>query len=469
MTRPLHSSIACALLLFVAPACKLVQGVAEAPGKVVGAVTGGAESAPAIDLDDVRSMSMRFADRIVSQVDAATFLYTANDPSPEAIERALMWRIGAAERAFETAAHSHPVAALVDLVALCSYGKKLHEAYWTQSLGESDRPMIEVWTALEGQGLEIVARHLSKEHVQGLSHVLALWSQGADDPHELLRSGAPSFEDLAAGTTDETSTASLLGILGLDPLDSLEPAAREVARSRELAERAVFLAQRLPRTLAWRMEFLSIRTARQPAVKSVIEDLERTSKAAESLAATAETLPEKLRVESDAVLQRFSTELSTQRAGIVTDLEKSTASTQALLGELQKTLEAGTRLSQSLESTTQAVDTMLTNASAPEPPSAAVREPEPPGKPFDPVEYTRLATELTGALRELNSAATNLDRSLPAVQKTVDEAATRVDRSIERMWRLAIAFVLVAVAAGVLGVVIARRLSNRAQRPPSHA
>ena len=49
----------------------------------------------------------------------------------------------------------------------------------------------------------------------------------------------------ASSPTAGASTGSLLGLLGLDPLDSLEPAAREVARTRELAERAVFLAQRL--------------------------------------------------------------------------------------------------------------------------------------------------------------------------------------------------------------------------------
>ncbi|MBI5364808.1 MAG: hypothetical protein HZA53_16650 [Planctomycetes bacterium] len=469
MARPLHPLLACALLPLVVPACQLVRGVAEAPGKVVGAVTGGAANAPTIDLDDVRSMSMRYADRIVAQVDAATYLYTARDPSPEALERSLMWRIGAAERAFEMAAHSHPAAALADLVALCSYGRKLHETYWTKTLGENDRPMIEVWTSLEQQGLEAVSRHLTAEQSKALREVLARWSQGADDPDELLRSGAPSFEELASNPTAGATTGSLLGILGLDPLDSLEPAAREVARTRELAERAVFLAQRLPRTLAWRMELLSIKTARQPAVKSVIEDLERTSKAAESLAATADALPEKLRVESDLVLQRVSTELSAQRAGLVNDLEKSSAPTQALLGELQKTLDAGTRLSQSLESTTRTVEALVTNARAPEAPAAVESAPKEPGKPFDPAEYTALATALTGTLHELDTAAANLDRSLPAVQKSVDEAATRVDRTIERAWRLAIVLVLVAVAASVLGFVIVRRLSNRAQRPPSPA
>jgi hypothetical protein len=454
----------CALLLLAGASCGLVRGVADTPGRVVGAVSGGDSKPPKVDLDEARSESMRFADRIVSQVETAAYMTPeAQAKSPEAAERSLVWKITAAEQAFQIAAQQHPVAALADLVALCAYQRKIHELYWVATLGEADQPLLQVWTALEKQGLDAADRCLPATQSQSFRDVLERWRAVTTDGTAAIQSGAPSFEDIATKHAETSQKTSLLGVIGLDPLDSIEPAARELARSRELAERAVFLAQRMPRTLAWRTELLTLRAARQPGMKSLLEDMERTSKAAEGAVATADALPAKLRAEGDALIQRVSTELSTQRAGIVTDLERTSAPTQALLTQMQQTLDAGTRLSQALDVTTKSVDQFIAHVAPPEPPGAAPKE-ESPGKPFDPVEYTALAAELTGTLHELNAAAANLDRSLPAVQQTVDAAAARVDRSIDRAWTLAVWLVLIAVGATAAAVLLVRAVSARRQR-----
>jgi len=444
-----------------------MRGVADTPGRVVGAVTGGSSAPPTVDLDQARDESMRFADRIVSQVETATFMSTAaQEKSPEAAERSLVWRVTTAEQAFQVAAQPHPVAALGDLVALCAYQQKVHELHWLGSLGEADRPLLQVWTSLQQQGLEAADRCLPAGQSQSFRDVLKRWGEVTTDAEELLRSGAPTFEDLVSKHAASSQSTSLLGVIGLDPLDSIEPAAREIARSRELAERALFLAQRMPRTLAWRAELLTLRAARQPSMKTLLEDVERTSKAAESAVATADALPAKLRVEGDALIQRVSTELSTQRAGIVTDLERTSAPTQALLTQMQQTLDAGTRLSQALDVTTHSVDQFIAHVAPPEPAGAAPKEESPPGKPFDPVEYTALAAQLTGTLHELNTAVANLDRSLPALQQTVDGAAARVDRSIDRAWNLAVWLVVIAVGAVTAAVLLVRAVSGHRQRAP---
>lgn len=453
-----------------------MRGVANAPGQMVGAVAGRPEDEQAVDLDAVRSEVVRLADRIVTQLDKAAFVFTSENNTPEAYERALTWRIETAERALEVAAYSRPVEALANLVAMCTYSRRVHELYWLPLLGEADRPVLEIWIALQEQALEAVDGSLPEKHSQELRAVLDAWAAQAQEPDTLLRSGAPNFADLAASGAAASQSGSLLGIFGLDPLDSLEPATREIARARELGERAVFLAQRLPRTIAWRTELLTLRTAQQPSMQALVGDVGRTSRAVESAAATAETLPKELGVEADKLLKTASGEITLQREALVAELDRNAGPLRELLAELRQALEAGTRLSDSLKITTQTVDQFVANVSGPDEPEAGGSaapgaspgvppgEPapeEPPGKPFDPVEYQMLATEVSVALRELNTTVTSVDRSLPALQRAVDEAAARVDRSVADAWRLAVWLVVIGVAAVAAGVLLVRRLSPR--------
>src|SRR5690606_24115201 len=145
----------------------------------------------------------------------------------------------------------------------------------------------------------------------------------------------------------------LLGSLGLDPLDSIEPAAREVARTRELAERGLYLAQRTARILAWRGGLLTLELPRQQDLRAVLPDRERTSRAAAQSAATAATLPAQVGTEGEALVQRVSAELSAQRAGLVADLERTSAPTRELLAQTEQTLAAGTRMAEALEAATR--------------------------------------------------------------------------------------------------------------------
>jgi hypothetical protein len=323
--------------------------------------------------------------------------------------------------------------------------------------------MIEAWGVLQEQGLDAADRCLPAAQCQEMRSVLTKWSSGASNAEELLRTGPPRFEELASKSAVDGQKGSLLGAIGLDPLDSLEPAARELARTRELGERAVFLAQRMPRTLEWRTELLALHAARQPALTSLLQNVERTTTAAQDAVATADALPKKLREEGDALITRVSSELAVQREGLVKDFERISAPTKELLAQLQQTLDAATRLSQSLDTTTKTVDTFIANVTAPSPQPATPKEPEPPGKPFDPNEYTQLATQVTGTLHELNTAVTGLDRSLPALQRTVEESAARVDSSVKRAWGLAIWLVLIAVVAVSAAVVLVRSISSRRQ------
>lgn len=440
-----------ALLLVAAASCKAAQEVAEMPGELVGAVThGGKDKKKEIDLEVVRAEALRFADRMVTRVDVASHVFASRADTEEARERALVWRLNTADRAFQTAAQTRPLAALADLLAQCFYERSVHELHWKPKYGDADEPVMSVWTSLCGEGLEIVGRTVSPEVQRTVESVLVRWTESATDPDVLLASGPPQFADLVSKDQfPEAESEGLFSALGLDPFGGIEPATREIARARELGERAVFLAQRMPRTLAWRMELLTLRLARQPNLQTLVESVERVTK-------TADSLPERVGAEGDKLLQRVSTELATQRAGLTSDLERLSPSVQATLATAEKTLDSAARLAASVESMARAFQGPPEEAGA-----AAKDADEPPGKPFDPNEYTALAAQTTKLAEELNTTVARLEASMPVAQKNLDEAATRLDASVDRALDGVLRVVLIAIGAIAVAFVVVRLVPSR--------
>jgi len=454
----------CLAVMLVAPACKIAENVVAAPGAIVGAATGQGAKKTTVDLERARQEVNALADRVVLQVDMGALLFAQQEGTEVGARQALIFRIQAAEHALAAATEPRPLSALANLVALAAFESRLHEVHWSARFGAADEPMLEAWRQVEEEGFVAAEACLPTELVTAMRDVLTRWRAMSNEPDALVRSGAPRFSELLDHVNEADPANGLFRTLGLDPLEGIEPAAREVARARELAERGLFLAQRTPRVLAWRVELLTREVSSQADVQSVLADLERTTKAVEQVAATAQGLPERLRVEGDALLQRVSTEIAAQRAGIVSDLERASTPTQALLAQSAEALDAGTRMVQALDVTTKTVDAFVARVAPPDPPGAepkSSRVDEPPSKPFDPVEYTALATEIGAALERLNTTVARLDQTLPAVQKSVDDTAARVDRSVERAYGFALRLVLIAIGATAIAVLLVRALGRR--------
>jgi len=453
----MHGKLALCAVVLVTTSCSIFQSVAEAPGRLFGVLAPGPDGKSTIDLEIVRNEGLRFADRMVTRIDIATRIFANRLDTLEADERGLSWRLNTADRAFQTAAQSRPIAALMDLLALCIYERSVHRLYWSKRFGEADEPMLTVWSSLVEEGLETANRLLSKELSQSIAKVLIAWDEAATDPDELQRAGPPRFEDLVPKDLAPEESVTLFGALGLDPLDSIEPAAREIARTRELGERALYLAQRAPRTLAWRTELLTLQLTRQADVQTVLQSIERTSIALESASETIAALPEQLRVEGQALIQELSKEVEAQRTGIAADIERTGPSTQALLTTTEKTLDAGTRLAQSVESMAEA----FRDPPSDEETAAVDTGDSPQGKPFDPVEYTALAVQTTRVLEELDTAVQRLETSMPVAQRNLDDAATRVDQSVDRAFASALKLVLISIGAVVVAIIVLRFVPAR--------
>ena len=88
---------------------------------------------------------------------------------------------------------------------------------------------------------------------------------------------------------------------------------REVTRTRLFAERAMYVAQRMPTLLRWQVELMTGRTLQDPQVSTALtsfnqlaDSAARISRASESFSQMAVQLPGRVAAERKAILQRFA-------------------------------------------------------------------------------------------------------------------------------------------------------------------
>jgi hypothetical protein len=85
--------------------------------------------------------------------------------------------------------------------------------------------------------------------------------------------------------------SSLFSVLDLDPLASLDPAARELTQTRLFGERALFVGNHMPQIMEWQAELLSMRTLRNPSIEQLIVDTGRLTQTAEQMGNSLSQVP----------------------------------------------------------------------------------------------------------------------------------------------------------------------------------
>src|SRR5215472_11666910 len=127
--------------------------------------------------------------------------------------------------------------------------------------------------------------------------------------HRVFRQAAQIRLNGSAGSGKRNRQASVFRLMNLDPTVGLDPAVREVTRSRLLAERGMFTMQRLPFLLRLQGELMANELAAQPSVQLAISNsvqlgnsAERISFAAERISQTLNDLPDRLTEERKELL-----------------------------------------------------------------------------------------------------------------------------------------------------------------------
>ncbi len=351
-----------------------------------------------------------------------------------------------------SATGENPIWNALDVVVLTVVSRMvIEDATAREEFGAAVGPLIETHRELEASAWALVAQILGPGQREELEGLIVEWRQR--NPHE--RSvGAIHFREFALATEkgsplSKLRTGSVFTLLHLDPFAGLDPTTIAIEQSRELAARTVAFLERAPTLMRWQAELLAFQLASQPDPQALVADAGRVSRAMEGISRTTEGLPTLVDEQRKAAIEQLLAGVAAERAAILKELDARQATVETLLGQARQTLEAGTAMSNSLDATIKSLDAFVHYVSPAPDPNAP--KPAATGKPFDPLDYGKAATDVGGMARDLTALLSSVDKSVPAIGQASQEAAENLKRVVDRaFWRG-----LVLVATLLVGSVLA--------------
>jgi hypothetical protein len=440
--------------------CRVIQEAGRVPMSAVSAVTPHSRSGqpdPAALQADLQRYSDEYASRTVSALDD----YARRAGTSSATHQALVWKLSLATACVNMASGANPTANLLDFLAFSTAIRAAIEEEVSHS-PEADafQPWLETARLLETNAWSLAQGVLKPEQQEELRQGIDQ-RRNADGGFRISLFVRPEqltslVRELGKNTR---RPASVFDLVGLDPTAGLDPAIREVTRTRMFAERALYAAQRMPFLLRWQVELLASQLLNEPHIALALTNAsvlsrsaDRLSLAAESASQTAAMLPDRLTAERQAILS----ELKTQEGRL-----------RELSSELSRTLSAGDGMFVSLNAAIHSLDALMERFGVGEPPGGP---PDTNAPPFSILDYARAAEEISNMALSVDALIRDATGALdsPALDRRIGDvhalaAQTRADAKsvLNHAFLLAAGLIALLFSLAVIYRRTARPLSNR--------
>jgi len=428
----------------------------------------------AAQLDAVQLEVMQFADQYVGQIIGPLNTFQAQTLDPRARLDAQNWKVSQSTAAYTNASEANPVTGALDMIVLAVLSRMVVEEDTASPSGRlRSTELREAHRRLEVRAWELSTGLLNEQQQADLRAAIEKWR--AANPNVRAVS-LVHFRDVSQTLLPAEGkgfmSKGLLGLIGVEPLRGLDPAVREIAQTRQLAQRSIYYIQRTPALLDMQVERLAYQLAVMPESRLLLENADRVANAAHQAGQLAEDLPAVIAQERHATITQISTHLNAQQD-----------KTRALARDLRELLDAGTLTSDSLNTTIKSIDTLVARFKSPGPsaapsdrsasnehagsPSGAPQENRPgqPGaaKPSAVRDYTQVLRELSRTTEELQELITTLDQSTGGVERLATTAVAHgksvIDYLVLRVILLASAIASIIVISVLTCRVISRRLA----------
>ena len=404
-TFKLKILLLCALTL-TASSCSLVKNTLELPEKGIRSLFSSHQENDEPDPVELQSQLLRFADNAIEALTLAIGKLQPEDKQATGPRNLLLRRITTLNSILAVVTGANTYADLLDMVILASLNRMNVEDYWLPKVyGESAKPFLLVSQEIEKEIWRIAATTLKKEQIAELRASIKTWHDLHPNVHSLSEIGSMGFaSDLAQMNRSSQSgvTSSVFHLLSIDPLAGLDPATRELAITRLLGERGMFLARHMPTLIRWESELLTMQTAELPQMEQLLANTAQLSESAERFTQTTEQLPELISSERQQIVQA----LNEQRPGLI-----------SLAAQTDKALGAGKLMSDASTATLKSFQDVLRQLDAS--PS------NPDTEPFRINNYTAAAAQINATAQDLVKLLQAFDQTLAPGK--LDELSTRVD------------------------------------------
>ena len=255
------------LALLSGAGCQLLKTTTGMPGKAISTISPGQKGKGAVDPAAVQQTLFRFADQFATGMvlGAEKLRHGTNAAAPAEI---LQWKIAFVTEICSIASGPNATADLLDLTVFVSVTRAAVEEHWQPNVfGESAQTMLEDCRAAETNIWQIAAGVLTPRQQTQLREAIERWRRENPLPENALAARALGLaaEVIKSDQAHAAAPGGFLDLLNLDPLSGLDPATREIAQMRLLAERGLYVSQKLPLLLRWQAELLSLQAADLPA------------------------------------------------------------------------------------------------------------------------------------------------------------------------------------------------------------
>jgi hypothetical protein len=442
-------------------------GLLRAPQQMVSAVVPTSSSKQPDPLQ-VQLQVQRFVEDFAMGTAQALDEYARRVDTEPARVQALKLKLAAVSAVTDIASGPNPNANLLDVVSVVTLNRMAIEDYWMKTAnGPAFQPWLEISRVQETNVWELAAGALKPAQLDELHKAINQWR--ARNPLAISgffarpRELGPMFKTAEEKSADLNS---VFGLVGLDPTAGLDPAVREVTRTRLFAERAMATLQLMPYLLRWQMELLSYQLADQSAVKQALANVDQFSKSTAVFAKTAEQLPKLVNDQREAAIQQLFAGVATERSNLVASMATGEKQLRELLPQVRQTVEAADGMATSLDAAIKSLDAFVRYVSPPNT-NTAPKPVNTNSRPFNILDYGTAAGQIGVMAKDINTLLTSVNESTPQIARLGQQAGADVDRAVSRAFRLGLVLIGVLLAGAVLAGLAYRVLARRLA-PPAH-
>jgi len=338
------------------------------------------------------------------------------------------------------------------MVVLVNLTRTLVQEQWVPKLyGDSARPLLTDCERAEAEIWRIAEPVLKPVQRQELRDAIDTWWKERPNQESALYTRALGLAAELGKTNQQPSedSSSVFSFLMLDPLSGLDPATRELAQTRLLAERALYMGQRMPLVLRGEVELLAMNFFEMPETQQLLTNSTQLSASLDRVSRTTEQLPDRISSERKEILQALN-----EQSGKLT----------GLVGETRQALDAGEKMSTSLNTTLVTFDGLMKRFGVGEPKPESSQDTNSP--PFNILDYAKTASELAAAAQQLDTVLRSFNGTLGSPvwnQRLTDfkgaseQARENVNGVLNHAFLLAAALILFAFGCAFFYRLLAAR------------
>ena len=389
-------TVICVCMIFILSILISLPGPSQAfLGKINKAPSKKEAEQVKITEQQLRSFLIDYADRASTILGQIAMTFKGDMLSPEFrlhIMSDLTYTLSAV---YVLAAEPNPLSALLDMTVILAAGSTIYEVRHLPKYGEPIAPVAKGYQVLEQEIWQIVDKVLSKEQQKEFRDTI---TERYKDYPDLVNFTSLRFKDFAELRATSFSKEAEAGGL----LAPVSKATQQIEETRQLAERALFLATRIPLMGGAFMNVWLSLWMTNPDVNRTVESLNVISSSMMRLLPLVETMPKQIEQTSAKILDNTMDRLAVERQNIIRDFASEEQRLRGLVLEAQKTVTGSQNLVNSID-------------------GLAARLGFSPDKPvnFDIEAYRNTATELKELTQGLTTTMTLLDKvvSYPEIKQ----------------------------------------------------